>query len=428
MTDVAIVGAGPAGLTAAIFAARAAARVVVCEHLPRAGAKLLASGGGRCNVTNTASEAQFVAAFGRQGRFILPALRGMDGPALRRFLFDLGVGTHAADGFHVFAATGRAADVLAVLLRECRRLGVAIRLHDRVSALRLAGGRVEGVETAHGPLAAPAVIVACGGKGYRGLGGTGDGYVLARQAGHDVTEPVPALVGLVTKDRWPAACSGVSVPAVRLRIDLPRWRGQAAAGDVLFAHRGLSGPAALDLSGAVAELLRKHQAVPLALELLPGTTAGSWQQRFDAWQRDAGRKHIRNLLGALLPRRLADALCRLAGDLGDTPAAELPRAGREALIRLLTAAPLTVTATAGFEKAMVTRGGVALKQVDPRTLASRLLRGLYFAGEVLDLDGPSGGYNLQWAFSSGRLAGVSCHAAPGKRRSAGAGNAAHDES
>jgi predicted Rossmann fold flavoprotein len=176
---------------------------------------------------------------------------------------------------------------------------------------------------------------------------------------------------------------------------------------VLFTHTGLSGPAVLDLSGTVAELLLKQPTVPIVLELLPGRTAADWRREMDDWQRADGRKAVRTLLARHVPQRLAGAICTQAGLADDGRASDLPRPVRAALERLLTALPLTVTGTAGFPRAMVTRGGVALKQVDPHTLASRLIAGLHFAGEVLDLDGPCGGYNLQWCLSSGWLAGAS---------------------
>ena len=281
MTHVLIVGAGPAGLMAAIAAAGRGARAVVREQLDRPGAKLLASGGGRCNLTNTADEAAFVAAFGRQGRFILPALRAFGPAALRRFLADRGVPTGAADGFRVLPRSGRAADVLNALLDECGRLGVTVRCGTPVTGLLLSGGltasavqvppavptvRVCGVVAGGREIAADAVIVAAGGAGWPELGGTGGGYALARQAGHALVEPSPSLVGLVTVEPWPRSCAGVSLPQARVWIDAPatgrgagRARGRAAArrGEVLLTHEGVSGPAVLDLSGDVAEMLRR---------------------------------------------------------------------------------------------------------------------------------------------------------------------------
>jgi hypothetical protein len=224
-------------------------------------------------------------------------------------------------------------------------------------------------------------------------------------------------VPLVTREAWPRRCAGVAVSPVRVWIDLARQSRAGVTGDVLFTHRGVSGPAALDLSGDVAALLAKHKEVPLRIDLAPGTSAAQWAARFDRWQADSGAKTVRGLLDRWLPKSLADAVSAAAGiDPAMRPAA-VPRTRRRALAEHLAALPLTVIGTEGWDHAMVTRGGVSLKEVDPRTLESRRLPGLFFAGEILDLDGPCGGFNLQWAFSSGRLAGTS--SAEGEVRHAG---------
>jgi len=402
--DVAVVGGGPAGLMAAIAAAERGRRVVVLEQLDRPGAKLLASGGGRCNLTNTLPPADFLARFGRQGRFMQPALEAFGAAALRLLLDSLGVATHAPDGLHVYPVSNSAVTVQSALWRRAKRLGVAVRLATRASRLWIEQGAVRGLETSHGRVAASRVILASGGRGYPALGGSAVGYDLARQAGHTVTDLVPALVPLLAREAWVRGCAGVSLP-VRVWIDLPRRPHAGAAGDVLFTHRGLSGPVVLDLSGEVSALLARRETVPLRLDLSLGTTAAEWLARFDAWERSAGRKTFAGLLDGRLPRRLAAALCGLAEIAPGARPSQVSRAARRVLADLVVALPLTVTATEGWSSAMVTRGGVSLREVESRTLASRRIAGLAFAGEILDLDGPSGGFNLQWAFSSGHLAG-----------------------
>jgi hypothetical protein len=408
MEPIVIIGGGPAGLSAAIAAASSGAPgVIVLERLNRPGAKLLASGGGRANVTNTLPVADFVARLGRQGRFAMPALEALGSAALRGWLDELGVPTICPDGFGVYPASQRAGDVLAALVRSAGSLGVALRTGVRVVRLRLGGdGCVRGVETGDGALiGASAVVLACGGRGYPSLGGSGDGCELARQAGHEIVTQTPALVPLDTVEAWPGRCAGLAVSGAKVAIDLPRRR-HSRTGDVIFTHHGLSGPAVLDLSGDVAELLAKYPAVPLAVQWLTAAPAGAWRGRLDQAQRTAGRKLVASVLANWLPRRLAEALCQQAG-CGHTAAAQLGATQRDALTAMLGGARLTVRATGGFERAMVTRGGVALRGVEPATLASRHSAGLFLAGELLDLDGPCGGFNLQWAFSSGRLAGLS---------------------
>lgn len=414
-TDVAVVGAGPAGLMAAISAAERGATVTVLEQLGSTGMKLLATGGGRCNLTNAAAEGEFLAAFGKRGRFMTDALRGLDSRALRAFLKDLGVPTRARDGFRVFPASGRARDVRDALVRRAGELGAKLVLDAEVRGLIVEANKLRGVETAAGPVAARAVVIATGGRSRPKLGGRGSGYELARAAGHEIVTPTPALVPLLTREEWPRSLAGVSLPDVRVWVDLPKLRKRDVRGEFLFTHRGVSGPAVLDISGAVATLLKGHggrlDEVPLRVEVVRGMDCATWESEIERWRSTEGGRAVRALLAKRIPRALAAALARLASqggrDLGETLASSVTREGRRRLARLLSGLPLSIIGTEGFESAMVTRGGVDLDEVDPRTLGSRLVRGLFFAGEVLDLAGPCGGYNLQWAFSSGRLVGTS---------------------
>jgi hypothetical protein len=404
--DVAVIGGGPAGLMAAIAAAERGRTVVLLEQLDRPGVKLLATGGGRCNLTNTLPCDEFMGRFGRQGRFMQPALAAMDSRGLRQFLDALGVPTHAPDGVHVYPVSEKALTVQQALRRRVAQLGVAVRLGVRVTGLRMEEGSLRGVETAGGRVAVPRVVIATGGRSYPELGATGTGYDLARQAGHTMVEPTPALVPLVTRETWPRECAGVAVSPARVWIDLVKQPRAGVTGDILFTHTGLSGPAVLDLSGDVAALLPKRGSVPLRIDLAPGTTVAEWSARFDCWQAVGGEKTARSLLDRYLPRSLAAAVCAAAGIHPLARPAGITRPQRRALAEHLAALPLTVAGTEGWASAMVTRGGVGLKEVDPRTLESRRVAGLFFAGEILDLDGPSGGFNLQWAFSSGHLAGA----------------------
>ena len=429
-----IVGAGPAGMMAAIAAAEAgqgvrspddvrrlapsSPRVVLLEQLDRPGAKLLVTGGGRCNLTNTLRPEAFMAHFGRLGRFMAPALAALDSHGLRELLNGLGVPTHVREGHSVYPASESAKDVLAALRHRLKALGVEERHGVRVTGLRLEEAKphrsaepprrvLRGVETAKGHLDAERVIVATGGRSYPALGATGAGYEIARQAGHTIVEPTPGLVPLVTRQTWPGELAGVSLPQARVWIDLPKCSKAGVTGPVLFTHTGLSGPAVLDLSGDVAAMLARRETVPIRLDFVPGTSAHDWLARFDAWQAAGGAKMIGELLADEVPRSVAKLLCELAGVRPSDRPTYVSRGLRRTLAALLAGASLEVTGTEGFDKAMVTRGGVSLQQVDPRTLGSKRLPGLYFAGEVLDLDGPSGGFNLQWAFSSGYLAGLS---------------------
>jgi predicted Rossmann fold flavoprotein len=394
---------------AAIAAARAGARVTVFERMPKPGAKLLATGGGRCNLTNTLETSAFLDRFGRAAsRFMRPALAAMDRDDLLRFFAELGVRFQAEDGVHYFPVAGNASAVCDALRDALKRAGGEVVCRVQGWTLWIEEGQLKGLvqESTGATFPADRVILAAGGCAWPALGSDGSGFTLARQAGHAIARTAPALVPLVTQEEWPGQCAGVTFAGVRLRIDLPLRPPVERTGDLLFTHRGLSGPAALDLSGEVAALLQDRPSVPLRATLTGGVTAQEWTARLDAWRTSHGRKLLRSLVAESLPNSVAQRLCEQAGIPEDLRAAYIDRAQRAALAAILAETPFTIRATEGFERAMVTRGGVELKQVDPRTLASRLLPGLFFAGEILDIDGPCGGFNLQWAFSSGHLAGL----------------------
>ena len=463
--DIVVVGAGPAGMMAAIGAAERGRRVLLLDRMPKPGLKLLATGGGRCNLTNVLPADQFMGRCGRFGRFMEPALRGLDNEALLKFFATLGVKSHCTDGFHYFPVAESAAAVQETLFLYCGKLGVKSRCNCRVTrvtvsrpgvplpgqaapgegqergtsglaseqypargcATRSSSGTSEAgspgtarpghgtpgpliVETDQGTISAGRVILAAGGRSYAGLGADGSGFGLAAHLGHTVKPALPALVPLVARETWVAECAGTTFADAEVWIDLPKRRGVRMHGPVLFTHRGLSGPAVLDLSGEVAALLEKMPEVPLRVRWQRAESAAEWARRLDGWRREHGGRLVRNLLDEKLPASFATALAAACG-AAETKAANLTAAQAARLVEHLTELPLHVTATEGFGKAMVTRGGVALQEIHPETLESRRVPGLYFAGEIVDLDGPCGGYNLQWAFSSGRLAGRSAAAA-----------------
>ena len=405
--DVLVVGAGPAGMMAAISSALRGASVTLCEQLAHPGAKLLATGGGRCNITNTLNDEEFMIRFGKNGRFMQPTLSTMNSSKLRAFLADHGVPTVAFDGFHIYPASNTSASVFHALWKLCAERNVKRLLGTKAKALVIQNESVTGLETSSGPIATRNVVLATGGKSYPDLGATGSGYGLAARFGHTITPPLPVLVPLVTRETWPRELSGVGLRQVHVWIDLPRWRKYSCNGDMLFTQTGVSGPVILDLSRDVVPLLQKHSDVPIRLNLQPETAVEQWKARFDEWRSAHGRKKIVNLLDRHLSASLARMVLRLAVIAEDVHAASFSRPQRDAVLELVTRLPLTVKSAGGFDNAMVTRGGVSLREVDPKTLQSRKIRGLYFAGEILDLDGPCGGYNLQWAFSSGWLAGAS---------------------
>lgn len=394
-------------MMSAISATFAGARAEIIEQLDRPGVKLLATGGGRCNITNTLDTDSFMEHFGKHGRFMQPALSMMSSAKLRSFLAEHGVPTACPDNFHVYPVSNSSASVLHALWKLCDDLKVKRILGAEVKDLVVENGSVTGVDSTSGRIHAHRVVLATGGKSYPDLGATGSGYELAARAGHSIVPPLPVLVPLVTRQTWPRELSGVSLRDVRVWIDLPRHDKAARSGDMLFTLTGISGPAILDLSRDVVPLLRQNGAVPLRVNLCPDVSAGQWNARFDEWQSRHGRKKVVNLLDQHLPSSLARAILRLACADENIQAAAFTRQQRNAVLEHVSRLPLAVTGAGDFDNAMVTRGGVSLREVDPKTLQSRKVCGLFFAGEILDLDGPCGGYNLQWAFSSGWLAGLS---------------------
>lgn len=399
--DVAIVGGGAAGLAAAVFAGRRGARSVVVEKLSSPGRKLLAAGGGHCNVTNRAARDKFYAAFGRSGRFIAPALERFDNGSLEVFFSGLGVPLHSPDGFHVFPRSGKGADILDALLSECRRTGVEIVDNCRAEELLISDNAVLGVRTSAGEFRSKRVVISTGGMSYPELGSDGDGYRLAKSAGHSIVTPVPALVELHCPEKWVAGLAGVSLKDVELSV--PGSRIKPRRGEFLFTHRGVSGPAVLDISGDVAGMVSENGLARLSINFMPGVSRMDLLAKFAEWRRSSGGVRIVNLLSALLPKSLAGVLCELSS-VDFARASQMDSDSQNRLLENATGLTLNVNGTGGFAKAMLTKGGVSLKELDPRTLESRIVGGLHFAGEVLDLQGDCGGYNLQWAFSSGILA------------------------
>jgi predicted Rossmann fold flavoprotein len=393
-----IVGAGPAGLMAALVAAsrNPPHGVTVVERLPAAGVKLAASGGGRGNLSHIATEDEFVAAFGKHGRFTLPAFRALPPEALQRLLKDIGVPTLVDDTGRVYPRSQSAAAVRDALFHACRKAGVRFQFGQQVQSLTVPATPEEQWRvdswTAH------SVLLAAGGQSTPRLGSDGSGFALARSLGYSIIPPVPALTSIQTMETWPGILRGVSLPDATLAI--ADSRGSAVRGELLFTHRGLSGPAVLNLSGRIARLRYDGHPVILRLSVMPDLPSFARQRTI------AGTRRILSWLSESLPRSLATVLLELSGIPRDLTFSRLAMGQERALLLHLTACPLTVSSTGGFEQSMATAGGITLKQVCPETLAGRLTPRLFLAGEILDLDGPTGGWNLHWAFCSGYLAGM----------------------
>lgn len=403
--DAIIVGAGAAGLIAAITAARQGKKVLLIEKLSKIASKLKATGGGRCNLTNTLSNEEFMARFGRDGRFMTPALDRFDHKKLITFFSEIGVESHAPDGYRVFPISHSSVSIITALEEELKRLGVTLLTSVRVERLEHDGLCVKGVSTPDRSFYAPNVIIATGGLGYPQLGAEGDGFAIAAAAGHKVTDLYPAMMPLLTRETWVSECRADTIPKVEIRIDLPKAKNIRASGDLIFTQNGIRGPVVLDVAREITPLIEKYGSVPILINMTKGLNEGEILAHIKDSIYKKPEQSVLTHIMTLLPESLSRALCSLAQADPDIGFNKLEGIVRDRLIKLLAWTPLTIIAHEGFKMAMITRGGVSLKEIRPESMESKLLRGLYFCGEVMNLDGPCGGYNLQWSFSSGYVAG-----------------------
>ncbi len=401
--DVAVIGAGAAGLMAAIRAADCGRRTLLLEKNRKPGVKILMSGGTRCNLTHATDNRGIVEAYGPPGRFLHSALAALSVEDTVAFFEAEGVATKVEETGKVFPVSNRAADVLGALLRRLQRSGATLALEEPL--LDLSRSEVGfTLLTPKRTLHAARAVLTTGGQSYPGSGTTGDGYRLAAKFGHTIIPPRPALVPVTTSAPWVAELRGLTLPDVAVRIldgdaVLARRRGS-----LLFAHFGLSGPVVLDVSRAVSGHARP-EGLRLEIDLLPALREEDVAEFLRRESAASGKRQLAGVLSAHLPRRLAETLLTLAGMPADRNAAALSKADRANLVRHIKALAVPVTGTLGFKKAEVTAGGVALGEVDSRTMRSKCEPELFLAGEVLDLDGPIGGYNFQAAWSTGWLAG-----------------------
>lgn len=401
-----VVGGGASGMMAAGRAGALGAPVLLLEKTPKLGNKLRLTGKGRGNLTNVAPWSDFVAHFGPNGRFLYGAFSRFFVQDLRAFFADRGVATVVERGGRVFPAANDAdvvADALVAYLREGH---VALRRRTRVTSLIVEGGRVTGVESEERRFGARAVIVATGGASYPGTGSTGDGYRLLAAVGHTIVPPRPALVPLVVAEPFVARLRGLSLRNVQATLLLDGRPVASQFGEMLFTPYGVTGPIVLTLSKQAAEAARRGRA-ELSLDLKPALTDEELDARlrrdFDTY----GRRTFRRLLAGLLPRLLIGVFIDLTGIPPGRRGSQITAAERARLHHLLGDLRLTIIGTRPIAEAIVTSGGVALDELDPRTLESKRIRGLYCCGEVIDVDGDTGGYNLQAAFSTGYVAGES---------------------
>ena len=403
--EILVAGGGAAGMMAALFAARAGASVTLLERNEKLGKKIYITGKGRCNLTNDCSLEEFLRQVPRNPRFLYGALNRFGPQDMMALMEEAGCPVEVQRGQRVFPRSEKASDVIRALARLMEQAGVRVRLHSRIQSLIVQEGRAAGVVLENGErLEADTVILALGGQSYPMTGSTGDGYALAREAGHHVLPPEAVLSALETVENWPRALQGLALKNVRLTLRSGRKTLYTELGEMLFTHFGISGPLVLEMSCHLPAELAQAQ---VTLDLKPGLTPEQLDLRL---QRDFAaqpRKQLQNVLPGLLPLRLSALFPDLAGVSGERICGQITRGEREQLGAALKALPITLRARRPLAEAIVTRGGVDVKEIQPATMESKLLPGLYFAGEMIDVDAHTGGFNLQIAFSTGALAGSS---------------------
>jgi len=403
--DVVVIGAGAAGLLAAIRAAERGRRTLLLEKNRQPGVKILMSGGTRCNITQATDNRGIVEAFGRQGKFLHSALAVLSVEQTIDLFESEGVRTKVEETNKVFPVSNKAVDVLDALLRRLNRAGAMLSLGEPVLDVRPSEAGMA-LTTSARTLQARRVVLTSGGQSYPGSGTTGDGYRFAERLGHTIITPRPALVPLAVDAPWVGELRGITIPDTSARVLNGTTTLASRRGSLLFAHFGLSGPVVLDISRAVSGWTGPA-SLRLELDLLPSHCEAELDEYLRRESLASGKKQLVSILPEQLPRRLCEMLVRLACLPVDRKATGLKKAERNRLVHLMKRLVVPLTGTLGFKKAEVTAGGVCLDEVDSRTMQSKRVPELYVAGEVLDLDGPIGGYNFQAAFSTGWLAGES---------------------
>ena len=405
MSDIVVIGGGAAGMMAAVFAARAGANVTLLEKNEKLGKKVYITGKGRCNLTNDCDRDGFLAQVPRNPRFLYSALNFFAPRDMMALLEENGCPVTVQRGKRVFPSSEKASDVTKALTSLLRKLNVRVCLNAEVKTLTAEGGRLTGAELKNGTVQrADAVILACGGLSYPSTGSTGDGYRFAEALGHTVLSRSPVLVGLETEETWPRSLQGLSLRNVTLTLSGGKKTLYTELGEMLFTHFGISGPLALEAS---CHLPDPPAGAKLAIDLKPGLPREQLDARVRRDFSEAGKKQLKSVLPGLLPASLAEIFPGLCGIDASLPCNQVTAAQREKLLTMLKALPLTVRAPRPIDEAVVTRGGVSIKEIDPGTMRSKLVPNLYFAGEMIDVDAHTGGFNLQIAWSTGALAGAS---------------------
>ena len=408
MKRVVVIGGGAAGLMAAVIAGREGAKVTLLEKMNYVGKKMGITGKGRCNITNACDMSDFIKNTPGNGKFLYGAYERFTNEDLLQLLHDADLETKVERGGRVFPASDSALDVRNTFMKLMKHYGVDVHLEEPVKKLLVDDGVVTGVVTDRETYHADAVVIATGGKSYPATGSTGDGYILAAQVGHKITDIRPSLVPIVTEESWVKDLMGLSLRNVELSVVAKNKVQAKMFGEMMFTHFGITGPIVLSLSHTVGKLMRKKNIGTIGLDinlkpaLSPETLDKRLQKDFDLYS----KKQLINGMKDLLPSRLIPLIIELAGIDPQKPINQISKEERQQIGYMLQHMPLTVKGLRPVEEAIVTAGGISLKEFNPKTMESKLVKGLYGAGEVLDIDAFTGGYNLQAAFSTGYVAAM----------------------
>ena len=408
MKRVVVIGGGAAGLMAAVIAGREGAKVTLLEKMNYVGKKMGITGKGRCNITNACDMSDFIKNTPGNGKFLYGAYERFTNEDLLQLLHDAGLETKVERGGRVFPASDSALDVRNTFMKLMKHYGVDVHLEEPVKKLLVDDGVVTGVVTDRETYHADAVVIATGGKSYPATGSTGDGYMLAAQVGHKITDIRPSLVPIVTEESWVKDLMGLSLRNVELSVVAKNKVQAKMFGEMMFTHFGITGPIVLSLSHTVGKLMRKKNIGIIGLDinlkpaLSPEILDKRLQKDFDLYS----KKQLINGMKDLLPSRLIPLIIELAGIDPQKPINQISKEERQQIGYMLQHMPLTVKGLRPVEEAIVTAGGISLKEFNPKTMESKLVKGLYGAGEVLDIDAFTGGYNLQAAFSTGFVAAM----------------------
>lgn len=402
--DLVVIGGGPAGMLAALTAAQQGTKVLILEKNEKLGKKLYITGKGRCNVTNNGTLEDFINSINTNKKFLYSAFNKFDNHSLITLLNDLGVKTKVERGNRVFPESDKSSDIINALQRQLIHLGVEIKYHATVDKILTTADQVSAVMLADGTtIPCNNVVIATGGVSYPNTGSTGDGYRLASGLGHTVVTPKPALIPLLIAEDWAKTLQGLALKNVTATLVVNKKKIDQQFGEMLFTHFGISGPIILTLSSLLKNAKGNHKKI--LLDLKPALTEEQLDKRLQRDFEKYANKQLQNALGELLPKRLIPVVINVTGIHPEKTVHQITRAERLQLLQTLKQLELTVTGTRPINEAIVTSGGIKTTEINPSTMESKLVKGLYFAGEIIDVDAVTGGYNLQIAFSTGYLSG-----------------------